>query len=166
MLAKHLLETALLVTAAGAACGESDPGPPVEAAMVTWMDNGVRHSVRTPHAAVVVTDEMPPTRTFFITTISDGQVALKLSIHMRRDFTTGNYRCGTGAEVADMKYGLAGDKSILDLQECDMTVYRLGVNHGGVVYYTEGAFEGSIVVGDEHHDITEGTFSAPTIGPR
>src|SRR6185436_3971420 len=152
MLVRHLLETALLITAVGVGCS-GDPGPLVEAQVVTWVDNGVHHSVRTPRAAVVVTDQQPPVRTFFVTTILDGQVALQLAIHMPRDFTTGSYQCGTGAEVADIKYGLAGENSVLGMQDCDMKVYRLHVNYGGVVDYVEGAFEGSIVLGDEQHDI-------------
>ena len=164
MRAKHLLESALLIVAMASGCS-SDNGPPVDIAMVTWTDNGVRHSVRSPHAAVVANPSMgPQSRTFFILPIIDGQTTFNFEIHTSRPFSTGDYHCGSGSDTADLKYGLAGERSPPSLQDCLVTVYRLGVDHGGIVFYTEGAFAGSIVIGTEQHDITDGTFSAPTSG--
>lgn len=162
---KHLLESALLITAVASACSSSDDGPPVDFAMVTWMDNGVPHSVRAPHAAVVPNlSQGPESRTFFITPVIDGQATLDLLIHTARDFSRGDYHCGSSSEAAEVKYGLAGESSPPSLQDCLVTVYRIGVDRGGLVVYTEGAFAGSIVIGTEQHDITDGTFSAPTLG--
>src|SRR5262245_30336250 len=164
MRTKHLLESALVIVAMASGCS-SDNGPPVDIAMVTWTDNGVRHSVRSPHAAVVPNPSMgPESRTFFILPIIDGQTTFNLEIHTARAFSTGGCHCGSANAVADLKYGLAGGKTPPSLQDCLVTVYRLGVDHGGIVVYTEGAFAGSIVIGTEQHDIIDGTFSAPTSG--
>jgi hypothetical protein len=167
MRAKHLLESALLIAAIASGCSSSDNGPPVDIAMVTWTDNGVRHSVRSPHAAVVENPSQgPESRTFFILPIIDGQATVDLEVHTAHGFSTGDYHCGAGSDTADVKYGLAGERTPPSLQDCLVTVYRIGVDHGGIVFYTEGAFAGSIVIGTEQHDITDGTFSAPTTGAR
>jgi hypothetical protein len=163
MRVKHFVESTLFITAMSAGCS-SDPGPPVEVAKVAWTDNGVQHSVMAPQAAVVTSPQDPPIRTFFITTVVDGQTKLNLSIYMSHDFATGDYHCGSRSDPAEITYGLAGENKPPALLDCVVTVYRIGVNHGGVVAYTEGAFAGSILVGDELHDLVNGTFSAPTIG--
>jgi hypothetical protein len=161
---KHLLESALVITALGSGCS-SDGGPPVEAAKVMWTDNGVRHSVMAPQAALVTGPaQEAPMRTFFVSPIVDGQATLFLSVHMARPFTPGDYHCGSGSDAAEMTYGVSGETRPPSLDDCVVTVYRIGVNHGGLVDYTEGAFSGSIVLGAAQHDITDGTFSAPTLG--
>jgi hypothetical protein len=165
MRANHVLSGALLVGAVASGCSDSGGGSNVEPRMLSWTDNGTRHSIMAPQAALVVNPlDSPPLRTFFITTAVDAQLVLNISIHMTRKFATGDYHCESATDAAEITYGLANEARPPGLQACLVTVDDIGVNHGGVVDYTEGTFSGTIVIGAELHDLTDGEFSAPTAG--
>jgi hypothetical protein len=50
------------------------------------------------------------------------------------------------------------------VHDCLLTIHQIGIKYSGIVSYTVGTFSGTIVVGTEQHDLTDGSFSAPTAG--
>ena len=99
-------------------------------------------------------------------TAVDAGAVLQIFINMHRRFTTGDYRCEPqqGTDGAEILYGLSMETNPPALQGCLVTIHQIGIKYSGIADYTVGTFSGTIVVGDELHELTDGSFSAQTGG--